>query len=96
MDGKHCETINQMPPRWNAWTHMQAVQFDYEREPKMRHVRLCRATPVAGDVVRIGVSGVEVECVIVSVVAGLMTVNVKRTPAKASSAPRKPKAKRRA
>jgi len=30
-----------MPPRWNAWTHMQAVRFDYKRQPKPRHGRLC-------------------------------------------------------
>ena len=41
------------------------------------------ASLLAGERARIGVSGVEVECVIMSVVAGLMTVTVKRTPAKA-------------
>ena len=30
-----------MPPRWNARTHLQNVQFDYEKRPKMRQVRLC-------------------------------------------------------
>src|SRR5439155_18362643 len=23
--------LGRMPPHWNAWTHMQAVQFDYPR-----------------------------------------------------------------
>ena len=67
-----------MLPRWNAGTHLQSVQFDYEREPKMRQVRLCSATPVAGEFARIAMSGVEIE-VIVSAVPGLLTVKVKRT-----------------
>ena len=69
-----------MPPRWNAWTHLQSVQFAYEREPKMRQVRLATGSPMSGEPVRIGVSGVEVECMIVSVAAGLLTVKVKPTP----------------
>jgi hypothetical protein len=73
-----------MPPRWNPWTHLQAVQFDYEKAPKMRQVRLCGPSPVAGEPARIAVSGVEVDVVIVSVVPGLLTVTVKRTPAKAA------------
>ena len=75
-----------MPPRWNAWTHLQAVHFDYERQPKMRRVRLAAASPAVGELARIGMSGVEVECVIVSVAAGLLTVKVKRSPAKAERA----------
>ena len=71
-----------MPPRWNAWTHLQAVQFDYEREPKMRQVRLTTSSPKPGELARIAMSGVEVECVVVSVVSGLLTVKVKRTQAK--------------
>lgn len=74
-----------MPPRWNAWTHLRTVRFDYEREPKMRRVRLCSATPVPGELARIGMSGVEVEVVIVAVVPGLLAVKVKRTPAKVTS-----------
>jgi hypothetical protein len=71
-----------MPPRWNAWSHLQSVQFDHERGPKMRQVRLTTPSPTPGVLARIGISGVEVECLIVSVVAGLLTVNLKRTPAK--------------
>jgi hypothetical protein len=74
-----------MPPRWNAWTHLQAVQFDYEREPKMRQVRLTTPSPTPGGVARIGVSGVEIEAVIMSVVPGLLRVKVKRATAKAVS-----------
>jgi hypothetical protein len=83
-----------MPPRWNAWTHLQSVQFDHEREPKMRQVRLTTASPTPGEVARIGISGVEVECVIVSVVPGLLTVKVKRTAVKVTSPEGKQKRKR--
>ena len=72
-----------MPPRWNAWTHLQAVQFDHERAPKMRQVRQCSPSLAAGELVRVGVSGVEVEAVVVSNAPGLLTVKVRRTPAKA-------------
>lgn len=68
--------------RWNAWTHLQNVQFDYEKTPKMRQVRLCGPSPVAGEPARIAMSGVEVEVVIVSVEPGLMSAKVKRTSAK--------------
>ena len=50
-----------MSPRWTVWTHLQAVQFDHEREPKMRQVRKCSGSLAAGELVRVGVSGVEVE-----------------------------------
>src|SRR3954471_16334096 len=76
-----------MPPRWNARTHLQNVQFDYEKTPKMRQVRLSSATPVPGEPARIAMSGVEVEVVIISAVPGLLTVKVKRTPAKVTSPP---------
>jgi hypothetical protein len=71
-----------MPPRWNAWTHLQAVQFDHERQPKMRQVRQCSGSLAAGEVVRVGVSGVEVEAVVVSNAPGLLTVRVRPTTAK--------------
>jgi hypothetical protein len=50
-----------MPPRWNVWATLQAVQFDYERTPKQRPARLAAATANVGDPVRIGMSGVEIE-----------------------------------
>jgi len=65
---------------------MQAVQFDYEREPKPRQVRLSGPSIVVGEPVRIGVSGVEIEAVIGGVDAGVLTVKVKRTQAKVESA----------
>ena len=84
-----------MPPRWNAWTYLQNVQFDYEREPKMRQVRLTTTSPTPGELAGVGMSGVEVECVIVAVHPGLLTVKVKRTPAKANSTEREQMQKRR-
>jgi hypothetical protein len=59
------------------------VRFDHEREPKMRQVRQCSGSLIAGELVRVGVSGVEVEALVVSNATGLLTVKVKRTPAKA-------------
>jgi hypothetical protein len=58
----------------------------------MRQVRLTLTHP--GELARVGISAVEVECVIVSVVPGLLTVKVKRTPAKVTSAEGKGKRKR--
>lgn len=88
-----------MPPRWNAWTHLQSVQFDYEKAPKPRQVRLCGPSIVVGEPVRIGVSGVEVEAVVVGVEGGVLVVKIRRTPAKAPARsvaePRNPKAKKR-
>jgi hypothetical protein len=83
-----------MPP-WNAWTHLQAVQFDREHGPKMRPVRQCSAPLAAGELVRVGMSGVEVEAVVVSNAPGLLTVKVKRTPAKVTAPDAERKRKRR-
>jgi hypothetical protein len=55
------DTIGSMPIRWNTWTLLQAVQFDYEKAPKQRSVRLTTPTAGVGDPVRIGMSGVEIE-----------------------------------
>src|SRR4051812_23410274 len=90
-DGRRqSSTLIPMPPRSNPWTHLQSVQFDHEREPKMRQVRLTTQSPRAGELARIGVSGVEVEAVIMSVVAG----KVKRAAAKMDSSEREQKRKR--
>jgi hypothetical protein len=74
-----------MPPRWNAWTTLHAVRFDYEREPKPRQVRLSGPSIVVGEPVRVGLSGVEIEAIIVSVDQGELVVKVRRTPAKVES-----------
>ena len=68
-----------MPPRWNAWTHMQAVQFDHENEAKLRRVRLTREPMAVGDRVRIRMSGVEVEAVITDLSTPVLCVKVKPT-----------------
>ena len=34
-----------MPPRWNTWAGIQTVQFDWEKEPKERQVRLLGGHP---------------------------------------------------
>jgi hypothetical protein len=47
--------------RWNDWTTWRLVQFDYEEEAVSRVVRLTSAGTRAGEAVRVGVSGVEVE-----------------------------------
>ena len=74
-----------MAPRWNAWTHLQEVRFDYEKTSKPRQVRLSGPSIVVGQPVRVGVSGVEVEAIIAAVNAGVLTVAIKRAPAKAES-----------
>ena len=61
----------------------------------MRHVQLTASSPAPGEPARIGMSGVEVEAVIVSVVAGLLAVKVTRTQAKAVSPTTDSKRKRR-
>ena len=80
-----------MPPRWNARTHVQHVQFDYEKIPKIRQVRLCGPSPVAGEPARVAMSGARWTVVIVLVVPGLLTVKVKRTAAKVTQEERKRK-----
>jgi hypothetical protein len=68
-----------MPLRWNPTTLVRAVQFDYEKTPKQRPVRLAAPTAVAGDPVRIGVSGVEVEGRIVDASGPILRVKLKTT-----------------
>jgi len=80
----------------NAWTHLQSVQFDHEREPKMWQVRLTTASPTPVELARIQMSRVKVEAVLVSVVAGLLIVNVRRAAAKAGTTEQASDKKRRA
>jgi hypothetical protein len=58
----------------------RAVQFDYEKAAKQRPVRLAAPTAVAGDPVRIGISGVEVEGRIVDADGTVLRVRLKATP----------------
>ena len=66
-----------MPPRWNTWAILEAVQFDWEKQPKDREVRLAAPTARAGDPVRIRTSGMEIEAVITDPSAPVPRVNVK-------------------
>ena len=72
-----------MPTRWNTWALVQSVQLDYEKAPKERPVRLAAPTPKAGDPVRIGLAGVEIEGRIASVDGPVLHVKVKPVQAKA-------------
>jgi hypothetical protein len=75
-----------MPPRWNTWATLQAVQLDYEKTPKIRPVRLLAPTARVGDPVRIGVSGVEIEARITDASTPVLRVKVKATPLKVKGA----------
>jgi hypothetical protein len=61
------------------WAAVQAVQFDYEKTPKERLVRLTGPAPVIGEPVRIGMSGVEIEGRITNVAGSVLHVKVKAT-----------------
>lgn len=64
-------------PRWTAHTKLRSVQFEWEDEPTTRPVRLARPLPREGEPARIGMGeGVEVECVIVRVSAGVLYVQL--------------------
>ncbi len=41
------------PPRWNTWATIHPAQWDWEKQPKERQVRLAAAVPQAGDPVRV-------------------------------------------
>ena len=47
--------------RWNNWTRLQAVEFEWEDEPQPRAVRLISESARVDDPVRVTVAGVEVE-----------------------------------
>ena len=40
--------------RWNNWTRLQAVQFEWEDAPQLRTVRLISMSAQVGDPVRLG------------------------------------------
>jgi hypothetical protein len=71
-----------MPPRWNSWAGIQSVQFDWEKEPRERQVRLSAPTARVGDPVRIRMSGVEIEGIIADARGPVLKVKVKATPLK--------------
>jgi hypothetical protein len=47
--------------RWNKWTRIQPVQFEWEDEPMPRAVRLVTGSARVDDPVRVTVADVEVE-----------------------------------
>ena len=47
--------------RWNTWTRLQPVQFDWEDEPQTRAVRLVSGAARVDDSVRVTLAAVEVE-----------------------------------
>jgi hypothetical protein len=76
-------------PRWNEWTHLQAVQFDHEKASNVRPVRLSSPTARVGDQVRIGLSGgAEVEARITAISGPVLHVRVKATPLKKTLQPK--------
>lgn len=63
-------------PRWNPTTTLHAVQFDWEDQSTTRPVRLTCPSPATGAPVRIGMSGAEVEGVIVELSSGVLHVRL--------------------
>ena len=63
-------------PRWDANTTVRDVQFDWEKIPTPRPVRLAGASPRAGEPVRIGLGGAEVEAVIVELANAVLYVRL--------------------
>jgi hypothetical protein len=74
-----------MPPRWNTWAGIQAVQFDWEKAPKDRQVRLAAPTARVGDPVRIRMSGAEIEAVITDASTPVLRVKIKPAAVKAGA-----------
>lgn len=72
-----------LPPRRNTWAAVQAVQLDYEKARKERPVRLAGPASVVGELVRVGMSGVEIEGCITLVAGSVLQVKVKATTLKA-------------
>jgi hypothetical protein len=70
----------------HAGTHLQAVQFDWAKQPKERQVRLAAPTARAGAPVRIRTSGVEIEAVIIDATTPVLHVRVKRAAVKPTGA----------
>jgi hypothetical protein len=62
--------------RWNTWTRLQSVQFEWEDEPQPSVVRLVSGSARAGDWVRVRVAGVEVEGCIEAVESSTVPVCV--------------------
>jgi hypothetical protein len=72
------EALEAAVTRWNNWTRLQPVQFEWENEPQLRDVRLVSQSPRVGEPVRLAVAGVEVEARIEAVESSLLRVRVGR------------------
>ena len=64
--------------RWNNWTRLQPVQFEWEDEPQPRVVRLVSESARVDDPVRVTVAGVEVEGRMEAVESSTLRVRVGR------------------
>jgi hypothetical protein len=69
-----------MTVRWNDWTRVQPVQFDYEDRAKPRAVRLTGPSTRRGDPVRVQVGGVEIEGRILEIAHSVLLVAVGTKP----------------
>ena len=64
--------------RWNNWTRIRPVQFEWEDEPQPRAVRLISGSARVDDPARVKVAGVEVEGRIELVESSTLRVRVGR------------------
>src|SRR5687768_2440904 len=85
-------------PLWNDWMTRRLVQFEYENEARSRDVRLTGAGTRVGELVRVGLSGVEVEGHITAIEGTILRVALSTQSAKkkmAKAVPRSPQRLRR-
>lgn len=76
-----CSTAVRMKRRperlhWNDRTPLRLVQFDYEEQAAPRAVRLTGAAARVGDMVRVCVSGVEVEGHITAIEGSILRIDL--------------------
>jgi hypothetical protein len=84
-------------PLWNDWMTRRLVQFDYEDEARSRDVRLTGAGAHVGELVRVGLSGVEIEGRLTAIDGTILHVALSAQSAKkkmAKAAPRSPQRRR--
>lgn len=76
-------------PRWNANATVRDVQFEWEKIPTPRSVRLAGDVPREGEPVRIGIGGAEVEGMIARFESAVLYVRLAK-PAMRKATGRKP------
>jgi hypothetical protein len=64
--------------QWNTTTRLQPVQFEWEKKPQPRAVRLVSKSAQVGDLVRVTVAGVEVEGQIEAIESSTLHVRIGR------------------